>query len=302
MVRTDDPAQAPQRIRRQVLAWFAREQRELPWRRTRDPWAVLVSEVMLQQTQAARVSDRFPPFLTHFPTPEAMATAAEADVLAAWSGLGYNRRALALRRTAVLISAAGWPSDPAGLERLPGVGRYTARAVAAIAFGRPVGAVDTNVRRWLVRRFGLATDAPPAELQALADRLAVGRQPVASAEAAAWMHASMEFGARICSARHPACSQCPIGNGCPSRGVPRHVPVSRQAPFAGSSRARRGALLRALSAAPGHQLTTAEARRLAGSDAATVEALERDGLAHRVGAWLRLGGVATAQPPTTIER
>jgi A/G-specific adenine glycosylase len=293
-VRTDDPARAATRIRRLLLAWFAREQRDLPWRRTRDPWAVLVSEVMLQQTQASRVSERFPRFLDRFPTPEAMAAAAEADVLAAWSGLGYNRRALALHRTASLINAKGWPGDTAGLQRLPGVGRYTARAVAAIAFGHPVGAVDTNVRRWLVRRFGLSIDAPPVELQALADRLAAGRQPVASAEAAAWMHASMEFGARICSARHPACGQCPIANGCPSRGVAPLVPVSRQAPFAGSSRARRGALLRALSAAPGHQLTLAEAMQVAGSDGTTLEALERDGLAHRIGERLRLGGLAMA--------
>jgi A/G-specific adenine glycosylase len=286
-----------------VLAWFARERRDLPWRRTSEPWAVLVSEVMLQQTQASRVSERFPPFLARFPTPDAMAVASQADVLAAWSGLGYNRRALSLQRAAALVSAGGWPSDPEGLERLPGVGRYTARAMAAIAFGRPVGAVDTNVRRWLVRRFGLAADGQPAELQVLADRLALGGGlRIAPAEAAAWMHASMEFGARICSARRPACGHCPISRGCPARGVARHVPVGRQPAFAGSSRARRGSLLRALSAAPGHRLTMAAARRLTGSDgAATFEALECDGLTHRSGRWLMLGGRATSDPPTTIE-
>jgi A/G-specific adenine glycosylase len=299
-----DPARATRRIRRQLLAWFAREQRDLPWRRTREPWAVLVSEVMLQQTQASRVADRFPPFLARFPTPEAMAAASDAEVLAAWSGLGYNRRALGLRRSATAICASGWPGDPASLEQLPGVGRYTARAVAAIAFGCPIGAVDTNVRRWLVRRFGLATDARPVELQAIADRLAAGAHPKhVAAEAAAWMHASMEFGARICSARQPACSHCPIRRGCPARGIDRHVPVGRQPRFAGSPRAHRGSVLRALSEAPGHRLTMVAARRLAGSDGATtLDGLERDGLAHRVGAQLMLGGRAVPEPPTTIER
>jgi A/G-specific adenine glycosylase len=294
---------AVQRIRQRLLAWFAHEQRDLPWRRTREPWAVLVSEVMLQQTQASRVADRFPPFLARFPTPQTMAATPEADVLAAWSGLGYNRRALALRRCAAIVSAAGWPSDPAGLEQLPGVGRYTARAVAAIAFGCPTGAVDTNVRRWLVRRFGLGADAPPAELQAIADQLALGAgSRVASGEAATWMHASMEFGARVCSARQPACSQCPIRRGCPARGLARHVPVWRQPPFAGSSRAQRGSLLRALSAAPGHQLPMHVARRLAGKgSAATLDGLERDGLVHRDGARVTLGGRATADLPTTID-
>jgi A/G-specific adenine glycosylase len=298
-----DPQRAAQPIRQRVLAWFAREQRDLPWRRTREPWAVLVSEVMLQQTQASRVADRFLPFLARFPTPETMAATPEAEVLAAWSGLGYNRRALALRRCAAVVSTAGWPRDPAGLERLPGVGRYTARAVAAIAFGCPTGAVDTNVRRWLVRRFGLAVDAPPAELQAIADQLAVGAGlPVASAEAATWMHASMEFGARVCSARQPSCSQCPIRRGCPARGLAQHVPVGRQPPFAGSSRAHRGSLLRALSAAPGHQLPMHVASRVAGSEyAATLDGLERDGLVHRAGARLRLGGEAAPDVPTTIE-
>jgi A/G-specific adenine glycosylase len=299
-----NPERAAGRIRQQVLAWFAREQRDLPWRRTREPWAVLVSEVMLQQTQASRVADRFPPFLARFPTAEAMAAASEAEVLAAWSGLGYNRRALGLRHSATAICASGWPRDPASLERLPGVGRYTARAVAAIAFGCPIGAVDTNVRRWLVRRFGLATDVRPAELQAIADRLAAGARPKdASAEAADWMHASMEFGARICSARQPACSQCPIRRGCPARGVDRHVPVGRQPRFAGSQRAHRGSVLRALSKAPGHQLTMDAASRLVGSDgAATLDGLERDGLAHRAGARLMLGGRDGDPPPTTIER
>jgi A/G-specific adenine glycosylase len=135
-------------VRASLLAWYATDHRDFPWRRTTDPYAVLVSEVMLQQTQASRVAERFPTFMSRFPTTRALAEASDAEVLAAWSGLGYNRRALALQRAAAAVSTNGWPSDVAALERLPGIGPYTARAVASLAFGEPVGVVDTNVRRW----------------------------------------------------------------------------------------------------------------------------------------------------------
>ena len=115
-------------VRRRILAWYAGAARDVPWRRTTDPWAVLVSEVMLQQTQGSRVAERFPAFLDRFPTPAVMAASSTADVLAAWSGLGYNRRALALHRAATRLVAEGWPATTDGLESLPGVGRYTARA------------------------------------------------------------------------------------------------------------------------------------------------------------------------------
>jgi A/G-specific adenine glycosylase len=283
---TDAPAAG--RVRCAILDWYAREQRDFPWRGTSDPWAVLVSEVMLQQTQASRVAQHFPAFLARFPTPAAMATAQDRDVLAAWSGLGYNRRALALRRAAKALEASGWPPDVAGLERLPGVGPYTARAVAALALGQAVGAVDTNVRRWLVRRFELDPLTPAPLLQGLADELAAdARGP---SEAADWMHASMEFGARVCSARAPRCVSCPVADGCPSRDRAVHVPVARQAPFGGSARAARGAILRALSAAPDHALPIGRLGRL-GADAAAdvLTALERDGLVHRDGRTVRLG-------------
>jgi A/G-specific adenine glycosylase len=151
-------------VRSSLLAWYARDHRDFPWRHTTDPYAVLVSEVMLQQTQASRVAERFPTFMRRFPTAGSLAEASEAEVLAAWSGLGYNRRALALRRAAAAVAREGWPRDLAALERLPGIGPYTARALASLAFGQPVGVVDTNVRRWLVRRFGLRTSAQPREL------------------------------------------------------------------------------------------------------------------------------------------
>ncbi len=292
---TDGSALA--RVRASLLAWYVADHRDFPWRRTTDPYAVLVSEVMLQQTQASRIAERFPIFMARFPTARALADASEAAVLAAWSGLGYNRRALALRRAAAAVSAGGWPRDVAALERLPGIGPYTARAVASLAFGEPVGVVDTNVRRWLVRRFGLSAEASPRELQALADALATTGN---AADAAPWTHATMEFGAGICTPRSPHCASCPIARGCPSRGMAPTVPVPRQATFAGSDRAHRGAVLRALTAASGHAMTIATGRRILPEPAfeRIVAGLERDGLLHRSRGKLRLGG--RPEPAATI--
>ncbi|MGZ6371943.1 MAG: A/G-specific adenine glycosylase [Candidatus Limnocylindria bacterium] len=285
------------RVRSSLLAWYATDHRDFPWRRTTDPYAVLVSEVMLQQTQASRVAERFPVFMHRFPTAAALASATEAEVLAAWSGLGYNRRALGLRRAAADVTAHGWPPDVAALERLPGIGPYTARAVASLAFGEPVGVVDTNVRRWLVRRFGLSDDRPAGGLQALADALATAGS---AADAAPWTHATMEFGAAICTTRAPRCGSCPIADGCPSRDRTVAVPVPRQKAFAGSDRALRGALLRALTAAPGHVVTMRSARAIvpAVDLDRLVSALERDGLVHRSKRRLVLGG--PPEPAATI--
>jgi A/G-specific adenine glycosylase len=292
-------------IRRRVLSWYAGDHRDLPWRRTRDPYDVLVSEVMLQQTQANRVVDRYERFLARFPTARALAGASDAAVLAEWSGLGYNRRAVALRRAAVAISASGWPEGSADLQRLPGVGPYTARALASLAFGEAVGVVDTNVRRWLVRRFGLALSSAPARLQRLADELAVGssERPPDRAEIAAWTHASMELGASICRARAPLCDACPVARGCPSRGRALHVRVPRQAPFPRSNRAARGALIRALAAAPNHELTRTQAMdKLADSLHAesAADELEREGLLHSYGDRLRLGPAESRRHAATI--
>jgi A/G-specific adenine glycosylase len=284
-------------IRRRILAWYDAAHRDFPWRGTTDPYAVLVSEVMLQQTQAGRIAERFPRFLARFPTAADLAAARPADVLDAWSGLGYNRRALALRAAAVAVTAHGWPPDVAGLERLPGIGPYTARAVASLAFGRPEGVVDTNVRRWLIRR--LAVRDTPRDLQATADALAAAPPRGRSAD---WTHASMEFGAGICRARRPRCDACPVALGCPSRGMAAAVPVARQAALRGSDRAYRGAIVRLLSGAPGHALPAATVRAMLASDADRIgpalddagwrrvlDALERDGLVHRAARELRLG-------------
>ena len=284
------------RVRETILDWYALGRRDLPWRRTTDPYAVLVSEVMLQQTQATRVAERFPRFMARFSTLRALADADSGDLLAEWAGLGYNRRALSLRATAVSVIRDGWPSDVADLERLPGVGPYTARALASLAFGQRVGVVDTNVRRWLVRRFGVLA---PRDLQRLADALA----SAGSGAAADWTHASMEFGARICRSARPACDQCPLAADCPARGRAGRASVRRQPPYRGSRRAYRGTLLRLLAAAKNRALTVGAARR--GLAAASprigaelddagwsrlVEALKNDGLVTARGPRLLLGG------------
>lgn len=293
-------------IRIAILAWYRRGHRDLPWRGTSDPYAVLVSEMMLQQTQASRVAARYPAFMARFPDVKALASASHADVLAEWSGLGYNRRALSLHRAASTVAEAGWPTDLDGLRRLPGVGAYTARAVGSLAFGWRVGAVDTNVRRWLVRRFDLQADGAgsASAIQRLADTLAALGGGSPQDETAAWTHASMELGAVVCRARQPSCDACPVATGCPARGAARRVPVKRQSPFRGSRRAYRGALLQALASAPDHSIARRE-MPVALADAApagtlgdafdprlarrATEDLARDGLAHLDGDRLRLG-------------
>jgi A/G-specific adenine glycosylase len=199
-----------------LLTWFAGNERDLPWRRTCDPYAILVSEVMLQQTQAARVVPHYLAWLGRWPTVEAMAGASTAEVLRAWQGLGYNRRALNLHRAAREVATNGWPEE---LTDLPGVGRYTADAVACFAFGRPVLPVDVNVWR-VLERTGASFDHTCAQ-------------------------ALMDLGATICIARVPRCGECPLAEGCPSRG--RHFePLRRQGRFEGSFRQRRAGALRAL--------------------------------------------------------
>jgi len=233
-------AMHPTRYRRgveeQLLTWFSEHGRDLPWRGTRDPYAVLVSEVMSQQTQVERVAPRWRRWLERWPTIEALAGAPAADVIREWQGLGYNRRALALHRTARQVAAHGWPDD---LTELPGVGRYTADAVACFAFGRAVLPVDVNVRR-VSERTGHAFS--PAAAQAL-----------------------MDLGASLCLARIPRCEICPLAAGCPSRGG-RFEPLRRQGRFEGSFRQRRAAALREILA--GAQPEDVEA----------VASLARDGL------------------------
>jgi A/G-specific adenine glycosylase len=205
-------------VEQRLLAWFGDHGRDLPWRQTRDPYAVLVSEVMLQQTQVPRVIPHYLAWIERWPSVEALAAAPRHEVIRAWQGLGYNRRAVNLHRAAELVAADRWPND---LTELPGVGKYTAAAVRRFALGEPVLPIDTNVRRVLDRTGG---EFGPEAAEAL-----------------------MDLGREVCLARVPRCGTCPLAESCPSRGR-RYKPPRRQSRFEGSFRQRRAETLRLVAA------------------------------------------------------
>ncbi len=222
-----------------LLAWYADQKRDLPWRDETDPYRILVSEVMLQQTQAARVVPFYDRFITAFPTAGDLATAVLQDVLDAWSGLGYNSRALRLRETARTVHADGWPTTPEALMDLPGVGPYTAAAIASFAFGARVPAIDTNLRRVLSRWHGESLNGAALSVAA---RTALGNP------ASDWNQAMMDLGATQCTSKSPRCGTCPVEAWC--AGPSAYVPPSAQGRFEGSSRQLRGAIVRALVRGP----------------------------------------------------
>ncbi|MEQ1785889.1 MAG: A/G-specific adenine glycosylase, partial [Acidimicrobiales bacterium] len=194
-----------------LAGWWEEQRRDLPWRRTRDPWAVLVCEVMAQQTQVARVAERWAPFLERFPTPTALAEAPVAEVVRAWAGLGYNRRARDLHRCAQQVVDRHRGQLPAALDELlalPGIGPYTARAVLAFAFERDHGVVDTNSARVLARWAGRPLRV--REAQAAADEV------VPPGRAWMWNQAMLDLGAMVCTRRHPRCDECPTRRSCAS--------------------------------------------------------------------------------------
>jgi A/G-specific adenine glycosylase len=200
--------------RRRLSAWYRRAARDLPWRRTRDPWAIVVSEFMLQQTQVSRVLGYYRPFLERYPSPHALARARPAAVREAWDGLGYYRRAAnlqALARVVVKEHAGRLPDEVEALERLPGIGKYTAGAVACFAYEKPAATVDTNVGRVLARAF----HRPAKQMrQRQLIELARSLQPRAGKAAWTFNQALMELGALICTARNPGCEICPIRKDC----------------------------------------------------------------------------------------
>lgn len=245
-----------------LLAWWEHQRRDLPWRRTRDPWAVLVCEVMAQQTQVARVAERWAPFLERFPTPAALAAEPVAEVVRWWTGMGYNRRARDLHRCAHQVTtdhAGRLPATLPELLALPGVGPYTARAVLAFAHELDHGVVDTNTARVLARWHGAALR--PTEAQAAADAA------VPPGHAWRWNQAMLDLGATVCTRRAPRCDGCPVAAACAwaQAGHPLPDPadgsagVSRgQSRFAGSDRQGRGRLVEALrtGTVPAEQLPT----------------------------------------------
>jgi A/G-specific adenine glycosylase len=243
-----------------LLRWYERERRDLPWRRTNDPYAILVSEVMLQQTQVARVVPRYEAWLARWPTVAALAAAPLADVLREWVGLGYNRRAARLWEAARVVARDGWPER---LQDLPGVGPYTAAAVGSFAFGRQEVALDTNARR-VFARLGAPLAPPP------------GR-------AAQFNQATMDLGATICTARAPRCAVCPLQTGCDG---PRMVVAPRRASerFQDSNRWVRGRVVAALAAGEGVPGDVAPERL-----EPALQGLLRDGLIRRTAAGYALG-------------
>jgi A/G-specific adenine glycosylase len=236
-----------------IVDWYGTNRRDLAFRRTSDPYAILVSEVIAQQTQAERAAARWERFMARFPTVDALAAASPADVLREWQGLGYDRRALNLWRAARVIrdeQGGRVPRAVDDLDALPGIGAYTARAIAAIAFGEPVGAVDVNVRRVLGRIVRGADGVASRDVQAEADRAAALTDP------ATWTHAVMDLGATVCRPRNPTCERCPVRASCRyAVSVPagRQATVAQRRPsaaFPSTNRWLRGRILDRLRAAP----------------------------------------------------
>ena len=248
------------RIQDGLLSWFEEHARDLPWRRTRDPYAILVSEVMLQQTQVDRVLPYYTRFLERFPTVKDLANAATSDVIRIWSGLGYNRRAVNLQRAArAVVDELGgsFPDDPADLKKLPGIGAYTAGAIAAFAHERDVAFLDTNMRRVVSRVIFGTESARESEAIEAANSL------VPTGQGWTWNQALIEFGALQCTARRPACIICPLREECAAYptmqvALQRKSSRTRQAktePFESTSRFYRGRIVEALRALPADEPT-----------------------------------------------
>jgi A/G-specific adenine glycosylase len=247
-----------------LLGWFATHGRDLPWRHTRDPYRILVSELMLQQTQVERVIPKYHAFLAQFPDVHALANAPTSAVITAWQGLGYNRRAIYLQRTAqaVVTQYAGtFPRDVVALKALPGIGAYTSGAIACFAFEQDVAFLDTNIRRVVIRLWSDPHQPIPAEQELI--QLAASHVP--AGQGWAWNQAIMELGAVICTAKSPKCPHCPMRSDCRDYAnrrdadmaltplptpAPRRVAERKDAPFVGSNRFIRGRIIDALRAAP----------------------------------------------------
>ncbi len=282
-----------------VLAWYGEHARDLPWRRTRDPWAILVSEVMLQQTPVTRVLPAYAGWLDRWPTPAALAASAPGEAVLRWGRLGYPRRALRLHDCATAITerhGGRVPDDLADLLVLPGVGGYTARAVASFAFGQRHPVVDTNVRRVLTRV--VAGAAEPGLASAKRDRaLAEPLLPADPATAARYAVAVMELGALVCSARTPDCPSCPVARQCAwlAAGRPPYAGPRRPAQrWHGTDRQARGALLaRVRDAAPAPAPAEAVAAAWphdAVQRARALDGLVTDGLVEPCGTGFTLAG------------
>lgn len=267
-----------------LIQWFDEHERDLPWRRS-DPWGILVSEFMLQQTPAERVIPVWHAWMQRWPTPRDLADASVADALRAWGRLGYPRRATRLHASAVVIATefdGVVPSDTDALRSLPGVGEYTVAAVQAFAFARRSVVLDTNVRRVLARTLDGSTSPPPHITTAERMR-SDDIWPVDHTRASRWSAAVMEFGAIVCRARNPDCDRCPVLTHClwTREGQPATAPLRRKPTYAGSDREVRGRVMQLLRET--HGPTTSQALATAWPDAVqrdrAIEGLLADGLA-----------------------
>jgi len=272
-------AERRKRIEEALLAWYAVHKRDLPWRQSRDPYAILVAEVMLQQTQVDRVVPKWHAWLHRFPTLADLARASRADAIRAWQGLGYNLRAVRLHEIACEVVAqhnGNLPENVAGLLALKGIGRYTAGAVAGFAYEQPVAMVDTNIRRVLSRVFRVR----PGEVEALAERV------VPAQAAYAWNQALMDLGATLCGPKRALCLVCPLVTECAgpeSSGNSASKPLRPAEEFRGSRRFYRGRLVEALRGTPSGMSLRALCVAVGGSRGAAqmlglVEKLAADGL------------------------
>jgi len=276
------------KVHGRVLAWFDEHGRSFPWREHRDPYQTLVAEVMLQQTQTGRVAPTYGTFLAKFPDVRTLAHAPAMEVIQAWRGLGYNRRAVDLQRSAQVIEQEQGgvvPSDLKALRALPGVGEYSASAVACFAYDRQVPVVDVNVRRVLSRAARAADELPLDETRRVATEW------LAPGEAYRWNQALMDIGAMICRIDAPLCTQCPLRLTCAYRAQgknkgPRPVRPPRQSPFEGSSRQKRGGIIEHLRDTAGDGVSLAALAKVIHPDGdrdlgwlvELLEGLERNGL------------------------
>ena len=284
-------------VQRTLLRWHDAHALPAPWRASGDPYACLVAAVMAQQTQMGRVLPSYERFTAAFPTLESLASASAGDVIRAWTGMGYNQRAVRLHRAARQIAERGWPRTAAELARIDGIGPFTAAIVASFAFGEAAACVDTNVRRVLGRIAG-DESVDGAAMRALADA------SIARDEPARWNQALMDYGAVVCTSR-PKCGACAVRRWCASReryadGGAKRVgderatyriarPPKRQPPFEGSTRFFRGRIIDALRAAPPGKgvridalpamIANGHAPPSPGELQAMLDALERQGLA-----------------------
>jgi len=306
-----------ERVREHLLGWFEANRRDLPWRRTRDPYRILVSEIMLQQTQVDRVIPYYENFLQLFPTVQALADAPTSQVIQAWAGLGYNRRAVNLQRTAQAVVErfnGEFPKTIDALRQLPGIGPYTSGAVACFAFEQDAAFIDTNMRRVIHRLFAGAE--LPAPLLNDREIVELALKLVPPGDGWRWNQALIEFGALQCTARKPACIICPLQQDCAAfptmlatlADLPKGTRRKQEGPFEGSNRFYRGRAIAALRESAGGLPLDALGVRIRDdySDenlpwlVDLVRGLERDGLAVAEESPLYDAGGAPGSPGLSV--